>query len=273
LPLSSRRPVAYMKLFLPSRLHVHVPFAQLEELLPVLLERRLQPEVAFKAADLDQLDEALLAQLAAPLANAGLAVTVHAPFLDLNPGAIDPLVFAVTARRYREALQAAARLGARLIIFHPGYDAWRYGQQQQQWFEQNLRFWPPLLELAARSGCAMTLENIFEPEPGLLSKLLHSLSSPWLGHCFDVGHWHLFADVSMGEWLTTFGEQLRHLHLHDNFGRKDDHLPMGEGSIDFRPLLDHLAAMPPEERPSATLEAHSREALLRALTAIAPLIG
>jgi sugar phosphate isomerase/epimerase len=261
-----------MKTIPASNLHVHVPYRQLEELLPHLLERRLQPEVAFKGPDLDCLDNTLLLRLGARLANSGLAVTVHAPFLDLNPGAIDPLIQRATARRARQALHAAGRLGARLTVFHPGYDIWRYGEQQQLWLEQSLRFWPPMLKLAARNGCLIALENIFEPEPGLLAQLLSTLASPWLGHCFDVGHWRLFASVSMEEWFSSLGGHLRHLHLHDNFGRKDDHLPLGEGNIDFAPLFAHLASMPAEQRPTATLEAHSQDALLRALTAISPFI-
>jgi sugar phosphate isomerase/epimerase len=262
-----------MSIFPSSHLHVHVPFAQLEELLPFLLERRLQPEVAFKGSELDRPDYALLQRLGGRLANAGLAVTVHAPFLDLNPGALDPLIYRATTRRYRQALQAASQIGARLIVFHPGYDVWRYGQQQHLWLEQNLRFWPPLLKLAARSGCVMTLENIFEPEPLLLAQLLNTFSSPWLGHCFDVGHWRLFATVSIEEWFASLRSQLRHLHLHDNFGLKDDHLPLGEGSIDFTSLFAQLTTIPTRQRPSATLEAHSRDNLLRALAAISPLVS
>jgi sugar phosphate isomerase/epimerase len=262
-----------MNVFSLRHLHVHVPFRQLEELLPFLLERQLQPEIAFKGDDLDHLDAHLLNRSAAKLANAGLAVTVHAPFLDLNPGAADPMVHEVTSRRYQQALEAAVRLGAQLIVFHPGYDVWRYGEQQLLWLEQNLRFWPPLLKVAASSGCIMTLENIFEPEPLLLARLLNTLSSPWLGHCFDIGHWHLFASVSMEDWFSALGGRLRHLHLHDNFGVKDDHLPIGEGSIDYAPLFAHLRTIPDQQRPSVTLEAHSRETLLRALAAVSPLIG
>jgi sugar phosphate isomerase/epimerase len=261
-----------MSLIARSQLHVHVPFRQLEESLPFLLERRLQPEIAFKGNDLDCLAAGALDRFGAQLANAGLAVTVHAPFLDLNPGALDPLVYRATQRRYRQALQAAIQLGARLIVFHPGYDVWRYGEQQDLWLEQNLRFWPPLLTMAARGACQLTLENIFEAEPQLLKRLLTDLSSPWLGHCFDVGHWHLFANVTMEEWFASLGEHLRHLHLHDNFGKKDDHLPVGEGAIDFQPLRTHLGTLSPARQPSATLEAHSKDILLRALAAIAPLV-
>lgn len=261
-----------MSLFTADQLHVHVPFRQLDELLPLLLEHHLQPEIAFKGNDLDRLDPTSLRHLGGTFANAGLAVTVHAPFLDLNPGAADPLVHRITARRYRQALQASLQLGARLVVFHPGYDVWRYGEQQQLWLDQNLKFWPPLLELAASGGCRMTLENIFEPEPLLLARLLNTLASPWLGHCFDVGHWRLFASVSTEDWFSSLGGQLLHLHLHDNFGVRDDHLPMGEGSIDFNPLLIHLGSLPSERRPSITLEAHSQATLLRALAAISPLV-
>ena len=110
-----------------ERLHVHVPYPHLDELLPELTQRRLQPEVGFKGPDLDQLDPGLIDRAASQLAEANLAVTVHAPFFDLNPGAIEPYVFEATAIRFRQTMAASARLGARTIVFHPGYEYWKYG--------------------------------------------------------------------------------------------------------------------------------------------------
>lgn len=253
---------------MPERLHVHVPYQQLEASFPFLLERRLQPEIAFKGPDLDRLSPKALRETGRRLAAAGLAVTVHAPFMDLNPGALEPLVLAATRRRFEQSLDAADSLGARLVVFHPGYDPWKYGGQDHLWLEQNQLFWPPLLERAARAGCTMALENIFEVRPGTLADLLDSIDSPLLGHCFDVGHWHLFSEVSLADWLAALGPRLSHLHLHDNFGKRDEHLPVGEGGIDFSTLFSLLAFLP--QPPTMTLEAHSQEALLRSLNAVVP---
>jgi sugar phosphate isomerase/epimerase len=249
-----------------ERLHVHVPARQLEETLPFLLDRRLQPEVAFKGPDLDELPGTRLREAGRRLAAAGLAVTVHAPFHDLNPGALEPLVHEVTRHRLTQTLAAATQLGARLVVVHPGYDPWKYGGQDHLWLEQSLAFWPPLLSEAGAAGIVLAAENIFEVHPRLLAALLDRLDSPFFGHCFDVGHWRLFAGaVPLPEWFAVLGRRTVHLHLHDNRGAADDHLPIGEGDIDFPTLFRLVAELP--DAPSMTLEAHSREALLRSMGA------
>lgn len=251
-----------------DRLHVHVPFPQLAATLPFLLERRLQPEIAFKGPDLDLLTPAALQKVGGRLASAGLAVTVHAPFMDLNPAALEPLVLEVTRCRFEQTLDAADRLGARLVVFHPGYDPWKYGGMDHLWLEQNLRFWPPLLERATQAGCVLAMENIFEVRPDTLATLLNGLDSPLFGHCFDIGHWRLFSKVTLSDWFAALGPRLVHLHLHDNRGERDDHLPVGEGDIDFAALFNLVGSL--AKPPTMTLEAHSREALLRSLAATLP---
>jgi len=247
-------------------LHVHIPWGRLEASLPMLLARRLQPEVAFSGPELDTLVPEHLAALGTQLTEAGLTVSVHAPFHDLNPGALEPLVAAATEQRLRQTLVAAALLGARVLVCHPGYEFWKYGGRDHLWLEQSLRFWPGLLDLAAGSGVVIALENIFETRPQPLVNLLAALDSPWLGHCFDVGHWRLFARTSLEHWFATLGSRLVHLHLHDNRGDRDDHLPVGEGDIDFAQLATLVAALP--QSPSMTLEAHSEEALQRSLAGV-----
>jgi len=253
-----------------ERLHVHLPARMLETELEYLLEQRLQPEIAFRGPDLDQIPAATLELVGDRLAAAGLAVTVHGPFHDLNPGALEPLVGAVTTQRYRQTLDAAARLGARVVVFHPGYEFWKYGGQEHLWLEQSLSFWPPLLESARQSGLRVALENIFEVRPATLVALLDAIDQPEFGHCFDIGHWKLFSETPLEVWFAALGPRLIHLHLHDNHGVLDDHLPVGEGVIDFPhlfALVDNLPAA-----PTMTLEAHDREALLRSLAGVAPFL-
>ncbi len=256
---------------MPESLHVHVPYRLLGEVLPLLLERRLQPEVAFSGADLDELSLAELRPHARSLQVAGLGCTVHAPFMDLNPGSNDPLVREATRVRCTQTLHAAAEFGASLVVFHPGYEKWRYGLQSRLWLEPSLRFWPPLIELAEQLGTRLALENIFEEEPDTLAALLDALDTPTLGHCFDVGHWRLFGKVSLEQWFASLGPRLVHLHLHDNLGDRDAHLAVGEGSIDFKKLFHLLGDLP--GAPSLTLEAHDQPTLVRSLAAVAPFLS
>lgn len=253
-----------------SRLHARVPYQQLEHHLGQLVEMRLQPEVALRGEDLDQLDPQLLDKAARILGDAGLAVTVHAPFHDLNPGALEPLVFEATALRYRQSLVAASRLGARVVVFHPGYEYWKYGGKDQLWLDASLAFWPPLLELAAQCRLQLALENVFDTKPEPLATLLTRLDAPHLGHCFDVGHWRLFSKLTLEEWFAALGPHLCHLHLHDNTGNGDDHRPVGEGDIDFARLFALVRALP--QPPTMTLEVNGEAELARARENLAPFL-
>lgn len=252
-------------------LHGHIPYARLASALDTLRQWRLAPEVAFQGPELDGLDEKELLDAGQRLAASGLEVTVHAPFFDLNPGSPEPLVVEATRRRCRQTLAAARALGARLAVFHPGYEHWRYGGRSERWLEKSLAFWPPLIEEAAAQGCLLALENIFERAPDTLQALLEGLDSPWLGHCFDVGHWRLFSRVGLEEWFDALGSRTLHLHLHDNHGQSDAHLPVGEGDIDFAALLRLRRTLAPQA--SMTLEAHSPEALSRSLAALRRLLA
>ena len=252
-----------------DRLHAHLPWPRCHEFLPHILDLGLAPELAFKGQELDDLPKEHLDALTLRLAAAGRRPTVHAPFFDLSPGAMEPLVRQVTLKRLTQALHAAGRLGAHLMVVHPGYDRWRYPKLAATWITQAADTFTPLLALAEQFDCRLALENIYEDTPATLTALVDRLDSPWFGHCFDIGHWRLFGSTTQSEWLAAIAPRLLHLHLHDNRGQTDDHLPVGEGIIDYAPLMKRLAGM--AAPPSITLEAHNPEELRRSLANLANL--
>lgn len=249
-------------------LHVHLPYRQLDDRFDDFLKQGHNLEIAFKGPDLDQLDPELLERVADGCAGAGLSRVVHGPFFDLNPGALEPFVFEATAIRYRQTLTAAERLGAGTVVFHPGYEYWKYGGRSELWLEASHDFWPPLVELAEEFGIRIAVENIYETEPTTLAQLLSRIDSPLFGHCFDVGHWRLFSDRSLDEWFSALAKWTLHLHLHDNTGSGDDHLPVGEGDIDFGRLFRLVDALP--QAPTMTLEARTAAEVERSLQNLSP---
>jgi sugar phosphate isomerase/epimerase len=250
-----------------DRLHVHVPCSLLRPHLDLLLKEGLQPEIGLKWEDLEKPSDDL-ADCCRRLEEAGLKVILHGPFMDLNPGALDPLVRDATLHRFHRTLEIARSVKTHLVVFHPGFDRWRYGGRSEPWLEASLAFWPALVQQAADQGCPLALENIFDESPEPLASLIREIDSPWLGHCFDVGHWHLFSKVSLEEWVSALGDRLVHLHLHDNDGTSDAHLPAGEGNIDFPVVFRILESL---QRPlTATLEIHNKPGLLRSVPYFAP---
>ena len=253
------------------RLGGHIPWVEIENYIEIVLGLDLAPEIAIKGPELDCLEETLLDRIAQTLEQARIRPTVHAPFFDLNPGALDPLIRQATLQRLGQALSFAGRLNAHLMVIHPGFDKWRYPNLDQAWRALAKEFFPPLLEQAKACDCRLAIENIYEEAPDTLVQLVDEIDSEWFGHCFDVGHWHLFGKRPMAEWLEAINPRFFHLHLHDNHGRADEHLPVGNGTIDFTPLQSILSkrAFP----PSITLEAHSPEHLRQSLRKTKELLG
>jgi sugar phosphate isomerase/epimerase len=73
-------------------------------------------------------------------------------------------------------------------------------------------------------GTVAQLQPLFDAAPGLLFHL-------------DVGHANIGRRPEepnrASELLDAFGERLAHVHVSDNFGVDDLHLPLGAGSIDW----------------------------------------
>ena len=105
---------------------------------------------------------------------------LHAPFAELCPCAIDPLVRQVTARRYRQAIALARDLGVRQLVIHGGFVPQVYFPE---WYvEQSVLFWRELLaELPP--DMTIALENVMEPEPRLLADIARQVDDPRLGLC------------------------------------------------------------------------------------------
>ena len=253
------------------QLGAHLPWAQIGTYLQNVLDLNLVPEIAIKGPELDSLDPLQLDQASDQLMQQAVRPRIHAPFFDLNPGALDPLIRRVSLQRLSQTLDFAQQLSADLVVIHPGVDKWRYPNLDDIWCEHAVESFKQLTKKAESFNCRLAVENIYEESPDTLVTLVDKVDSDSFGHCYDVGHWHLFGKRPMHEWLEKIAGKLLHLHLHDNHGRADEHLPVGSGTIDFAPLQSHLAAV--TTPLSATLEAHSVEHLQQSFTQVTKLFS
>ena len=89
-------------------IHIHIPYPQLKDYLELLRKRRYDLEIYLSAADLDQLEKQDLEKLL-ELLDWNPKLTLHAPFMDMNPGAMDPMVRSVTQVRFRQLLNLISR--------------------------------------------------------------------------------------------------------------------------------------------------------------------
>jgi sugar phosphate isomerase/epimerase len=140
----------------------------------------------------------------------------------------------------RRCVEVFAELGARWMNVHPD----RHAPMHDRPFfvGKNRETLAALLPFARSHGIGVMVENL----PGdfntsqQLGELLDFL--PDLGLHLDFGHANLLVPESTaGELLATYGNRLRHVHLHDNKGGSADlHLPLGTGTVDVRRTVQLL---------------------------------
>jgi len=91
-----------------------------------------------------------------------------------------------------------------------------------------------------------------------------------VGFCVDLGHLHIrYApdracgmssdDARQRALFDRILRQTRHFHVHDNGGVKDEHLPPGEGRINWDAVLERLDTIPGEATFSLELRDRSRD--------------
>ncbi|MDH3360129.1 MAG: sugar phosphate isomerase/epimerase [Desulfobulbaceae bacterium] len=246
---------------------VNVPFNRLKsDLLKIVLDNRIRPEIGLVDNVLYDEPTSEFVRIAKLLKSEGLACTLHAPFQDLIPSALDPEILKASRNKLKKAFALLEIFEPHSIVCHPNFEPSKHGTKEKQWLEQSYETWHELLQMAKSCQIPMMLENTYEKSPSQLHKLLLALDSPYARFCLDVGHVMAFAKNRWQDWLPTLEPWLGQLHLHDNDGTSDSHLGVGEGIFNFKELFSYLNKQ--QIKPLITLEPHQEEELWRGFTNI-----
>jgi len=243
---------------------VCIPFKLLKEkYLPVVLEKRINPEIGISGDVIDTHSEREFHQMASLIQKEGLTITLHGPFFDLVPGGMDKRILQASRERLKQAFDLIPLFNPLSIVCHTGYDRKRYIDDQDQWLETAIETWTQRLQSLEGSETILMFENVYEKTPNMLLRLMKGLGSERVGFCFDTGHMNVFSETDLDGWLSAMTPFLKQLHLHDNEGARDDHLAIGAGEINFDRLFSHIERKQLE--PIITLEAHQEQALWASL--------
>ena len=171
----------------------------------------------------------------------------HAPFGFRAGDATEEEILEV----YRGAVRATAALGANKMVLHPiKFDDCANGYRQEECFDLNHRVFDRLRPTLREYGVKGMLENMFltvrvEGIPCLvrtiystgeeLRRAADALGEEF-GVCLDSGH-ALITGEDLPATVRAIGGKLGVLHLHDNDGERDDHLPPYLGKLDFDALI------------------------------------
>ncbi len=234
--------------------HVHVPYHRLEEYFQFIKDHRINLEIYFASQSLDTINEAEVIKLKERL-DYNPSLSIHAPFMDLSPGAVDSKIRDITIGRFSHVLTIAEILKPKVIVFHSGYEKSKYAHRVDVWLEGSMKTWPILLNKAVAMNIKIAVENIFEDDPSNLELLMKEMGSGHFGVCFDTGHFNLFSKIPLKEWLMKLLPYIIELHLHDNDRTFDAHRAIGDGTFDF----DTLFSMLKDKDLVYTVEGHTKE--------------
>lgn len=190
-----------------------------------------------------------------------LKYTVHGLITDVNIASIHEPIRSASVELHRRAVEVSASGGASLYVVHPVFTSWPfYRNQALGALDKSL---VDLRLMQDEFGISICVENM--PKSDWLFYSCPGLDLRDLGTVLDVGHANTCG--SLDAFLAN--QDISHVHLHDNKGDSDEHLPLGRGSIEFGPVLEMIET----KGISAVLENKSEAAVhesLKVLRSIRP---
>jgi len=122
------------------------------------------------------------------------------------------------------------------------------GVGKEKWDPRKLEYAISGLEhlrfFAKPLGVTLLAENIDNEiaTPDRLPEIVKAAHFDDIGFCFDIGHAHFGLGVRAS--FNTMQDRIRSTHLHDNHGERDEHLWIGEGTIDWEEAMSLLRTAP-----------------------------
>lgn len=173
---------------------------------------------------------------------AGVSLSVHVPAYHLNIASLNPGLRRESINQVLDAIDLAAEIGAANVVVHGGVVHFLHERMLEKTSADCLALAVSSLQYCAEHagnvGVTICLENTCHPHaaPGSFREVATTVAligNSSLKATFDIAHFYL-----SGESLDSLrqGANLIHeVHISDNNGLDDSHLPMGEGVLTLDP--------------------------------------
>jgi sugar phosphate isomerase/epimerase len=140
-------------------------------------------------------------------------------------------------------IKTARKVGIDLINFHANLNGMFYGEKRKIVLDNLIKSLREIVSHAKKSKVHVMLEN------APLSNGIHNIDEfkyiidnvPTLFVHLDIPHAFTSGGMeSVIDYINTFRDKIIHIHWHDNHGKRDEHLPIGEGLIDHQKAIKAL---------------------------------
>lgn len=147
---------------------------------------------------------------------------------------------------YIRQIKGCSYLGCKNLVIHP-VQPYGWGEEQNSvlTFNENVKLLRELSDVASCYDVNICLENL--PFYGYslsktenIRKVVDEVDCQNIKICFDVGHANVMKENIFNSIITA-GEKLAVLHIHDNYGTRDDrHYIPFQGNIDWDEFIRGL---------------------------------
>ncbi|WP_405281406.1 sugar phosphate isomerase/epimerase family protein [Methanobrevibacter sp.] len=169
-----------------------------------------------------------------------LKYSIHAPFMDVNIASPQDQSRLNSIAQIKSSIDLANEINAEAVVVHPGlisFLANKYFKKEVYEFaNESIK---EIGDYAKDLGVMATIENM----PNFESMIYQNIVD--LNQLLVENEMHMTLDIGHANHVgyapdEMIFDSIKHVHVHDNLGDDDSHLPLGEGSIDLKYIIDTL---------------------------------
>ena len=169
-----------------------------------------------------------------------LKYSIHAPFMDVNIASPQDQSRLNSIAQIKSSIDLANEINAEAVVVHPGlisFLANKYFKKEVYEFaNESIK---QIGDYAKDLGVMATIENM----PNFESMIYQNIVD--LNQLLVENEMHMTLDIGHANHVgyapdEMIFDSIKHVHVHDNLGDDDSHLPLGEGSIDLKYIINTL---------------------------------
>lgn len=172
-----------------------------------------------------------------------LKITMHLPFSDMNLAGLNNGIRNEVLRQMYHCLELGSDI-VDLAVVHLGYLSPYGSQMPEKAWRVHIGSIQSVCDIAAECSITIAVENmpemakIFGKYPDEMLRTIEEVNRDNVGMTLDVGHANTVGVVD--EFLEKCKDQILHVHIHDNHGQWDEHLPLGQGNVQWKKVMESL---------------------------------
>ncbi|MDR2830433.1 MAG: sugar phosphate isomerase/epimerase [Methanobrevibacter sp.] len=165
-----------------------------------------------------------------------LKYSIHSPTTDINLASLNKTIQKASISEIKNSIKIANEIDADIVVVHPGGFSFLGEPCENKILNRSRESLKICRDYGKEYGVNPVIENMPNHE-GFIYKDIYELNDLLneieMDMALDIGH--AFTNGFREEEL--YFDLVKHVHLSDNFGDKDLHLPLGKGKIDFKKIM------------------------------------